>query len=516
MEPSAQIKTQSVLIDNLAPTYLKFSMDRLEEAQLKEAIKGKFPNVKYKLDGYDVSGLNLDEKSALINSLFELNSNAYGLENSADNLERMAIQIKDRFGLTDQFVNSLKFLPEEVFKEEKVKSFSREELESKVLEYSRRVEVMKDEFDKRVTMRTLELEADKDMLEAILYNASDGVFALDRAGRIITFNKVMEELTGFAFDEIRHKNADEVIRLFEDSAPLTTNVYCPSVDLLDDKNIYTNGRVTMVARNGSKKYVKMTSAVISRGKQVDLSCIVTLTDITNEIELENMKLDFVSMAAHELRTPLTSIRGYLTLLSDDLQVNLSDQDKEYMERIIVSTDQLYILVENLLNISRIERGTLVLERHGEDLVPIVKSAMERFKESANNSQVSLNFVETRGEIPKVYIDKTMITEVLSNLLDNAIRYTPEGGRVTIFVEAQPDKVITHIKDTGIGIPQASIPHLFKKFYRVSGVLRQGAKGTGLGLFISKEIIKLHGGSIWVESTEGKGSTFSFSVPVNKN
>ncbi len=111
------------------------------------------------------------------------------------------------------------------------------------------------------------------------------------------------------------------------------------------------------------------------------------------------------------------------------------------------------------------------------------------------------------------MDKTTIVEVLSNLLDNSIRYTPASGRISVFVEESDGQVITHIKDTGVGIPQASIPHIFKKFYRVSTVLKEGKKGTGLGLYISKEIVKLHKGDIWVESKQGGGSTFSFSLPV---
>ena len=354
---------------------------------------------------------------------------------------------------------------------------------------------------------------EKDVLEAVLYNTSDGVYALDRQGRIVTFNKAMEDLTGYTFNEVHLKQADEAIRLFEGSSSLEVRMYCSLAGTPTEAPSYSSEKITLVARNGGKKYVRMVNSPISEGREVNIGCVVTLKDITKDIELETMKLDFVSMAAHELRTPLTAMRGYLSFLNDDIKVTLDQTHQEYLEKTIVSANQLHILIENLLNISRIERGTMTLEKTKENWIQIVKETVEAHQADAKNAGLTLVFSETPSTLPEVTVDKTMISEVLTNLLDNAIHYSNPGGRIDVFLEESEGKVITHIKDTGIGIPQESIPHLFKKFYRVSAVLKEGRKGTGLGLFISKEIMKLHGGDVWVESEEGKGSTFSFAIPI---
>jgi signal transduction histidine kinase len=323
----------------------------------------------------------------------------------------------------------------------------------------------------------------------------------------------MEELTGYTFDEVQGQPAVEYIRLFEASKPLETSEYCSMEGVSLQKVSYTRDKLTLVNRNGSKKYVGMISATISEGRQVNIGCIVTLADITKNIDLETMKLDFVSIAAHELRTPLTAMRGYLSLLSDDIKKDMDEVHGEYLEKAVLSADRLHVLIENLLNIARIERGTLSLDIKKQDWIEAVESEIEEFSQNAEASNLEIIFTKPKGKIPPVYVDITTIVEVLSNLLDNAIRYT-KTGKITVTIEKDKNMVVTHVADTGIGIPQASIPHLFKKFYRVSTtVLRAGEKGTGLGLFISKEIMKMHGGEIWVESLEGKGSVFSFSLPT---
>ena len=234
-------------------------------------------------------------------------------------------------------------------------------------------------------------------------------------------------------------------------------------------------------------------------------------DISKEQELERMKIDFVSMAAHELRTPLTSIKGYLSVFMEENSA-LSDDHKTYLKRMNIASDQLIVLVENLLNITKIEKGALALNLESLDIVQTVKEIVDLLHERATQKNVTLAFPYITT-IPKVKADKLRITEVITNLLANAIAYTDINGSVTILFEEKEGEVITHIKDTGQGIPKEALPHLFTKFYRVSGKLEQGSKGTGLGLYIAKAIIDMHNGKIWVESEVGIGSTFSFSLPI---
>ena len=511
---AALFQKKNTLLDTAAPEYLQKCLVKLGDPKIKTAIKGKFPGISYTLSGYDISPLSYSEKVDLTSILFHLYVDSAGEREAVKALQDLLVSVRDRLGAVKDFENLILDLPSGVFAQERVKYLSKGELEENYSATLKEITNMREALDKGTSERTLALAAEKDILEATLYNTSDGVFALDREGKIVTFNKAMEELTGYIYSEVVKKPADDIVRLFDDSMPLDSGKYSPVLDTIGDRNVYSNTKVTLVTKSGQKKFVRMVSAVISEGKDINLGCIVTLTDITKEIELETLKLDFVSIAAHELRTPLTSIRGYLSLLGTDAVPELSEVNQEYLKKVIVSADQLYILTENLLNISRIERGSLILQKTVEEWLPVVKSVVERFTGSADESGVKIQFIESKTTLPKVYIDRTMVTEVISNLLDNAIKYNNPGGRVSIFIEELDGFVVTHIKDTGIGIPPESMPHLFKKFYRTStSIWKQGRKGTGLGLFISSEIVRLHGGKIWAESHEKDGSTFSFTIPT---
>mgnify|MGYP000846783398 CR=1 FL=1 len=507
---------KNTLLESVVSRYFDSCLILFGDAKIKDLIKGKFPAIQYTLSGYDISELAGEEKAALVSLLFHLDVNERGEKQAISALEDTINKVKERLGVDKDFTDLLLNLPEGVFAAEKLKIIPRQDLESQFMALVRDLQKTREALNTSVSKQTLDLAAEKDILKITLYNASDGVFALDKDGLIITFNKKMEDLTGFRHEEVKGKKADEVVRLFDDSMPLDSTKYSPTVEHPTDRNVYSNNKVTLVSRNGVKKYVRMISAVLNEPTEKNLGSIVTLTDITKEIELENMKIDFVSIAAHELRTPLTSIRGYLELLSSKMTGSLDEQSKKYLEKVVVSADQLHILVENLLNISRIEKGSLILNKLESSMEAVIQESMALFQAMAAQAGVTINYIKPKNEIPNVFIDHTMMLEVVSNLLDNAIKYNKPEGTVAITCELVDDKVVTHVKDTGIGIPAESLPHIFKKFYRTStNVLVQGRKGTGLGLFISKQIVELHGGQISLTSELGNGTTFSFSVPINK-
>ena len=504
-------------ISSLTDSYLKFCLDNLGDEKVRGVLKGKFASLKYTLSGFDPSELPYEDKVKLISVLYDYSIQATGPIEAKSALEELALKVKDRLGIEKAFDESIQDLPEGVFGVHRLKTLSREELEETAKKCLMEIEETRVSSAKGVAEKTIKLEAERDALESILYNTSDGVFALDRSGKIITFNKKMEDLTGYSFDEVEHRSADDYIRLFDVSVPLETSTYCNMSTEFSGSEGFSKDKLTLVGRNGGKKYVSMKSSPVREGREVNIGCIVTLIDITKDIDLEMMKLDFVSIAAHELRTPLTAMRGYLSLLNEDLAGKLSPEDSDFLEKSTLSADRLHGLIENLLNISRIERGALVIKKTKQSWLDIVKSEVAEVEVEAKAADLTLELITPKTEIPEIYVDKTTIVEVLGNLLDNAVRYTKAGGKITVSVEVLGDKVVTHVEDTGIGIPQASIPHMFKKFYRVSTtVLRAGEKGTGLGLFISKEIVKMHGGEIWVKSEEGVGSKFSFSLPISQS
>lgn len=367
---------------------------------------------------------------------------------------------------------------------------------------------------KDLQLRTEEANAERNKLAVILQGITDGVFALDSNKRFILFNQAAQAMTGFNAQEVLGKHFDETFKLFADKTPITSREICPVLTQInEDRIVFNKQGARLINKEGREVFINIISAVIKEGNHTGLGCIVTIHNISKEQELEAMKLDFVSMAAHELRTPLTSIRGYLSVFLNENKGKFTGEQNMFLNRINISAQQLMALVENLLSVSRIERGVLTINFASVDWIALIKQIVPDFSERAKEKNIALTFQEPTQPIPNIQADKLRITEVLTNLISNALNYTPAGGSVTIWVEQTGGEVVTRIKDTGQGIPKEAIPHLFTKFFRVSGKLEQGSKGTGLGLYISKSIIDMHHGRIWVQSELGKGSIFSFSIPV---
>ena len=501
----------NTLVDIFTPQYLEYCQNSISRDEIANIIKGKYPNIKYTTSGYDLTDLSADEKLELVQNLFNMHSNKSGYEVASNKLESIVLTARDRLGADKSFTEILSKLPKGVFDDEKFQNMSKEELISQLKLQMAEVSRLS---TKQANPNTDNVSAKNDVLETILYNTGDGVFSVDSSGKIITFNRTMEDLTGYTSEEALGRSADDVVKLHDDTSPIDVERYNPGIKNGEGQKIYSNSNVVLEGRDSVKKNVKIMSSTLPATQEGSVGCIVTLSDMSKESQLETMKLDFVSIAAHELRTPITSIRGYLELLSASASDVLSTDDLDYLRKITISSDQLYILVENLLNISRIERGNLILQKNTENWQLLVESVISNFKSVAEDAGVTISMLKPNGPLPLVAVDKVMISEVLSNLIDNAVKYNKRDGRVTVVLEINPTEVITHIKDSGVGIPDESTPHLFKKFYRTStSVWRQGKKGTGLGLFISHEIVKLHGGRIWFESKVGEGSTFSFSVPA---
>lgn len=226
-------------------------------------------------------------------------------------------------------------------------------------------------------------------------------------------------------------------------------------------------------------------------------------------ELDKLKSDFLSMVSHELRTPLGLIKGYVgTLLSADLPID-SATACEFLKVIDEEADTLSELVGNLLDTSRIEAGTLRVDPQPRDLSPIVTAAVDILRARYPGRVVE---VQVGADLPPAWVDGRRITQVLGNLLENAAKYTPAASPIFILAEPRQPLVCLTVRDQGPGIPAAALPYLFDKFYRVPTVQPQ-AGGTGLGLTIARGIVEAHGGQIWVESTPGIGTAFSFTVPA---
>lgn len=393
-----------------------------------------------------------------------------------------------------------------------IKIDSGDEIEELGNAFNSMTENLKESFGKLESDKTL-ISAERNKLQIILSGVKDAVIAVDLSRNIILFNLAAEQLTKLAASDVLGKPIDTVLKFYLRNEEIPVTSYCPIRTDGYEGVVYGNKGLKLVAGSNSETYIDIVSGQIREGAAENLGCIVTLHDVTGEIQLEEMKIDFVSMAAHELRTPLTAIRGYAALLRDEIGNKVSSQVNEYTHRLVISSETLGNLIDNLLQVSRIERGSFKIEAFPLDLGELVDGVVDNFKEQIASKKQILNFEKPKVAMPQVLADSFRIVQVLSNLIGNAINYTPPGGTITVDIEKREHFLAVSISDTGIGMPAEALPKLFTKFFRVSGSLEQGSKGTGLGLFIAKSIINMHRGNIDVKSELGSGSTFTFTLPI---
>jgi len=358
------------------------------------------------------------------------------------------------------------------------------------------------------------LKNEEKKMESMLQALSEAVIAIDESFRILVFNKTAELFTGFTSQTVMGKHIDEIVQLYGGDEKIVLSNYIQKPDEL--ASIHRERGLQIKSQSEKIFYVSIDVAPLVFGSGESHGYILTFYDETNQKALEEMKLDFVSMAAHELRTPLTVIRGYAELLNSEIGEKLSPEHQEHLHRLSYNASNLGTLIDNLLNVSRIERGSYKIEPVPVDLLSLVRNTVTDMVDQANSKGQKLIFTEPDEKVPLVLADQSRINQVLTNLITNAITYTPVGESITVSISRKDSFVGVTVKDTGIGIPKEALSKLFTKFFRVSSVLEQGSKGTGLGLFISKSIISMHGGDISVDSELGKGSTFIFTLPIATN
>lgn len=272
---------------------------------------------------------------------------------------------------------------------------------------------------------------------------------------------------------------------------------------------YTWQRVANKITGEENRKLYDITASYQKGSEAEV--VLTFFDRTNLYQPEDDDLDFIAFAAHELRGPITVIRGYLDVLHDELEGKLENDQDELFSRLIVSANRLSSYVNNILNASRYDRRHLKMHPREDTLAAIYDTISDdmQLRASAQNRLLAVHFPE---DLPTVAADRASISEVISNLIDNALKYSSEGGAVNVTATVEGDFVKVAVEDHGIGMPGSVVANLFHKFYR-SHRSRETVAGTGIGLYICKAIIESHGGTIGVRSVEGKGSTFEFSLPI---
>lgn len=349
------------------------------------------------------------------------------------------------------------------------------------------------------------IESQRMRLRVILDSTTETIFAIDEDANILLVNKAVQGLVQKDPAMLVGKNMNDIFTWKHGLQPFTVNY---NVD-----GVHTYANLQYVDSTNAQRYVKLIVARIKDETHAGKAhAIVTIHDETSSHELENMKADFVSMAAHELRTPLTAVRGYLEMVQYKRQHDDPTDVDSYIRQALKNVSDLGGLINNLLDITRIERGTLTLSMEKVDLAASVRQVVNDQRFAAEDRQLALAY---HGPEKDCYVvgDPIALREIVNNLLTNAIKYTKPGGKVDISVQQQDDTCQVIVQDTGIGIPASAQKHLFSKFYRVHGGLDSGSTGTGLGLYIARSIAERHEGTIRVTSKEGVGSTFTLSIPV---
>ena len=354
------------------------------------------------------------------------------------------------------------------------------------------------------------LLAAKKMDDALLRSIGEGVFAVDSEGRLILLNRRAEEWTGMEAREAISKPYREVLR-FESSTP--ENFVEHTVQT--GRGLQVEGDAVLLRADGNRMPVSiLASPVIQEGRV--RGSIVVFRDTSEQRALDQMKTEFISIASHQLRTPLAGMRWYTSTLVEGHAGTLNPQQAELTKEIENCVEQMVALVNDLLDVARLDQGTLKLSPVAvlpNELLTEVTRTMEG---KANKFQVSLLVEQEGASCPPLYADKALLMEVLLNLVDNAIRYTPEHGEVKLGVKQENQSLVFSVSDTGVGISEENVEKLFRKFSRIQNPLSNRERGSGLGLYFAKGIVEKHGGTIWVQTARGKGSTFYIRLPLAFN
>lgn len=280
------------------------------------------------------------------------------------------------------------------------------------------------------------------------------------------------------------------------------------------QHILDGQKIKIIKREGfeAKEGIYFEVSTVPLAQNESAGYLIVFHDVSREKLVQRMKTEFVSIAAHQLRTPLSAIKWSLRMMLDGDEGELSRGQKDLMEKTYISNQRMINLVNDLLNVSRIEEGRFLYEPKETDLKEIIQNVINSVEESARQKEIIISFQGGEKTFPLIRADQEKMTLAIQNIIENAIKYSPRNSKVFVSLEEDDGFLLASVKDQGIGIPRAQQARVFQRFFRAGNAVTQETEGTGLGLFISRNIIEAHKGRIWFESQEGKGTTFFFSIP----
>lgn len=346
--------------------------------------------------------------------------------------------------------------------------------------------------------------------EALFTSIGDGAITTDKFGRITRINPMAQRILGYSQDELLGEwFPKKIIAVTSDGTPVNlidrpiTKAFLTGHSI-SDKMYYRckNGRVVPV-------YVSVSPILVN---DKPYGAIEVFRDITLEEEVDRMKSEFISLASHQLRTPLSAIKTYSHMLADGYMGEVTDTQKKSLRTIISATNRMNELISTLLNITRMESGTIAVTPKSLHIDKVVEEVLKEVSLMATDKSIELSFAASGTASQTLKTDQLILKEIITNLITNAIKYTPEGGKVSVTVKAKASEIIIEVNDSGWGIPKYEQEQIFTKFFRAQNILKRETTGTGLGLYLVKGLVDALGGRIWFKSTEGAGTNFFVALP----
>ena len=345
------------------------------------------------------------------------------------------------------------------------------------------------------------MESERNRLNSVLSHMSDGVVATDRRGKVITINDMALSLLGITKEQAIGKNILNLLAIEKDYT--LRKILESTEELLIERQD---------AKYGDMMIIRVEFSMIRRESGFISGLVAVMHDVTEQEQNERDRREFVSNVSHELRTPLTSMRSYIETLSEGAW-----QDQEMAPRFLKitldETDRMIRMINDLLDLSRMDNGNLKLNLEMVNFNELVNFVLDRFDVIISNGDKKYKIIREFTQRPLfVEVDADRMIQVIDNIMNNAIKYSPDGGKITVRLMETHNNVILSISDQGLGIPKKDLSRIFDRFYRVDKARARKQGGTGLGLAISKEVVKALGGTIWATSIENYGSTFYISLP----
>jgi PAS domain S-box-containing protein len=350
--------------------------------------------------------------------------------------------------------------------------------------------------------------------EALLTGIGDGVIATDNETNIIVMNPAAENILGWKKEEVIGRKLVDIVAVVDDKGVPVPESERPIIKAISDMKPFVtsiNSNYNYLAKDGKKIPVFLNATPVAvNGKLI--GAINIFRDITHEKDIDRMKTEFISLSSHQLRTPLSAIKWFGEMLLAGDAGTLTPEQKEFVDNIYESTERMIALVNSLLNISRIESGRIIIDPEPTQLPELVNDVIKEVQNKINEKSQHL-ITSFHPDLPSINIDPKLIREVYKNLLTNSIKYTPNGGDISVFISKNEKEIVSQVTDSGYGIPEKEQTKIFEKFYRGENIVKLETEGTGLGLYLVKAVIESSGGRVWFESKENTGTTFWFALPL---